>query len=688
MDLQRTRFETSFDGKKLTLETSRIAEQANGAVIATYGGTMILAPAVMEGKESPKDYLPLTVEFEEKFYATGKILGSRYVRREGRAPESAILSARIIDRTIRPLFDQGLRRDLQVVITVLSYEEGYDPVFAGLVAASAALAISDIPWNGPVAGVPIKKSSGATEWEAFVAGTAEKINMIELEGLDADEAEIVAEFETAMEEIKRLVEFQKGMAAKIGKPKAPVTLATPDLALRDKVRAFLDGRLEKALYVASKIDRVASVMHVQKELTEFLKGQDAEESELAEAGTIFEAYTDEIVHKNICGPADGEEKRPDGRKLDEVRDLHAEAGILERIHGSALFVRGNTQALATVTLAPPDAHQLVESALFQGKRMFMLHYNFPPYATGETGSFRGPGRREIGHGALAEKALKRILPSQDEFPYTIRVVSEILSSNGSSSMASACAGCLALMDAGVPIKKMVAGIAMGMMSDPSRNVYKILTDIQGPEDHYGDMDFKVAGTKDGVTAVQMDVKVDGVTPAIVGRTLAQGKRARLHILSAMEKALSAPRTDISKYAPVVLKLMIDPSKIGEIIGPGGKIINGIIEATGIINMDIQQDGSVFIYAPDKESALMAKDAVDGIAHEYQVGDIIEGTVERILEFGAIVEWGNGASGMIHVSELKNGYVKSVEDVVKLGDFVRAKIIRAENGKVALSLKGL
>jgi polyribonucleotide nucleotidyltransferase len=318
----------------------------------------------------------------------------------------------------------------------------------------------------------------------------------------------------------------------------------------------------------------------------------------------------------------------------------------------------------------------------------MLHYNFPPFSTGETGSFRGPGRRELGHGALAEKALLRLMPSQDEFPYTVRVVSEILSSNGSSSMASVCAGCLALMDAGVPIKKMAAGIAMGLMSDASRGVYKVLTDIQGPEDHYGDMDFKVAGTDDGVSAVQMDVKIDGVTPAVVLRVLEQAKRARIHILKAMRLALAAPRPEVSQYAPIVLKLQIDPSKIGEIIGPGGKIINGIIEATGIINMDIKQDGSVFVYAPDKESAQMAKDAVDGIAHDYQPGDIIEGTVEKILEFGAIVEWGNGASGMIHVSELKNGYVKSVDEVVQLGQEVRAKIIRAENGKIALTLKGL
>lgn len=684
MDLARRKFETQFAGKPLVAETSRLAEQANGAITVSYGDTVVLATAVMGTSEGSKDYLPLTVEFEEKFYAAGKILGSRYMRREGRASDNAILRARIIDRTIRPLFDQRIRRDLQVVVTILSYEKESDPVFAGLLAASLALSISDIPWNGPVAGIPIMKGN----WEAFVAGCNNKINMIELEGLDAPEAEIFAEFEKAMPELARLEAFQKDIVAACGKAKTIVALKEISPALKTKVRAFLDGKIEPALYVKSKMERSAGVGHIQKALNEYLKGDGASDNEIADAYTIFEEYVDEIVHKNICDAEPGKERRPDLRATDEVRELYAEAGVFGRLHGSAIFMRGNTQSFATVTLAPPDTHQLVENIFFEGRKYFFLNYNFPPYSTGETGSFRGPGRREIGHGALAEKALMRVIPSQEEFPYTVRVVSEILSSNGSSSMASACAGCLALMDAGVPIKKMVAGIAMGLMSDPKKGIYKILTDIQGPEDHYGDMDFKVAGTKDGVTAVQLDVKIDGVTPAIALATLEQAKRARLHIMTAMEKALTKPRPELSKYAPIVVRLKVNPDQIGGIIGPGGKIINGIIEATGIMNMDIQQDGTVLIYAPDKASAQMAKDAVDGIAHEYQVGDIIEGTVEKILEFGAIVEWGNGQSGMIHVSELKNGYVKSVEEVVKLGDNVRAKIIRLENGKIGLSLKGL
>ncbi len=682
--LERKKFTTEFESKPLVAEFSCLAQQANGSVVVSYGATVVLATAVMGGSENDRDYLPLSVEFEEKFYAAGKVLGSRYMRREGRASDAAVLRARIIDRSIRPLFDHRMRRDLQVVVTVLSYEAESDPVFAGLIAASLALATSDIPWNGPVAGVPIHNEG----WNAFVAGTADKINMIELDGLDVPETEIVSRFEAAMKEISRLVGFQKDIVKELGKSKKTVALKEASPELTAKTRAFLEGKIESVLYVKSKMERVVGTGHLQMELAKHLTDDGATREDLMYAGRVFEDCVDEIVHRNICEVDQGKERRPDLRATDEVRELYAEVGTFERLHGSAIFMRGNTHALGTVTLAPPDSHQLIENIFFEGKKYFTLNYNFPPYSTGETGSFRGPGRREIGHGALAEKALARIMPTQEEFPYMVRVVSEILSSNGSSSMASACVGCLALMDAGVPIKKMVAGIAMGMMTNTKDGTYRILTDIQGPEDHYGDMDFKVAGTDNGVNAVQMDVKIDGVTPKTVGEVLEQAKRARLHILAAMRKALSAPRPEISKYAPVVIRMQIDPSKIGGIIGPGGKIINGIIEATGIMNMDIQQDGTVLIYAPDKDSAQMAKDAVDGIAHEYEVGDIIEGTVERILEFGAIVEWGNGSSGMIHVSELKNGYVKSVDEVVKLGDTVRAKIIRAENGKIALSIKAL
>ena len=670
MELSRKRFETTLDNKKIILETSRLAEQANAAVFGYYGQTAVMTTVVMDKKDSDRDYLPLTVEFEEKFYAAGKILGSRYVRREGRAPESAILSARIIDRTIRPLFNQRLRHDLQVVVTVLSLDddhETYDPVLIGLLTAATALAISDIPWQGPVAGVNIKRDG----WKAFVSGTADRINMIELEGWDAPEKEMVKEFEKAQEQIAALIKFQKEIVKTVGKTKMVIDFNEPDPQLRTKIAKFLSDKL------GGRLDNLEEVR--QQLFTSF---QEEGVDDLATVEHLFEEEIDALVHKNILE----KEQRPDGRRLDEVRELHTEVGLLERLHGSALFIRGSTQALAITTLAPPDSELMMETIGFSGTKRFLLHYNFPPYSTGETGPFRGPGRREIGHGALAEKALKNLIPSKDDFPYTLRVVSEILSSNGSSSMASVCAGCLSLMDAGVPIKKMAAGIAMGLMSGGGK--YKILTDIQGPEDHYGDMDFKVAGTKDGVTAIQMDVKIDGVTFGIIEEVLAQAKKARLEILSHMEKTLAAPRPEISKYAPVVVALQIDKEKIGEVIGGGGKTINGIISQTGIVNMDIEEDGKVYIYAPDKESAERARQQVEAIVKEYKVGDMVEGTVVKIMEFGAIVEFGPKRDGMIHISELKEGFVKKVEDVLKLGDFVRAKVIRVENGKIGLSLKGL
>ena len=675
--MDRKQFETTFNGKSVKLEISKLAEQANAAVFGYYGQTVVMATAVMGKEDRDIDYMPLMVDFEEKFYAVGKILGNQYMRREGRASENAVLSGRMIDRTIRPLFNHNIRRDIQVVITILSLEDDCDPVFIGLLAASAALSISDIPWGGPVAGVPIKKGG----WSSFVSGTADKINMIELEGLDVNEGEIISEFEKAQKAISELIELQNKVVKEFGKPKANVALAEPEPALKEKVHNFLEDKLESAIYVKEKTARSNNLSELQKSLVDNLVG-DGDKKIIAMINQLFENEIDVIVHKNIIKS----DKRPDFRKLDEVRELSAEVGLFERLHGSALFVRGNTQALAITTLASPDSEQTIESIVLRGKKRFILHYNFPPYSVGETGNFRGPGRRDIGHGSLAEKSLKNLIPSVEEFPYTIRLVSEILSSNGSSSMASVCAGCLSLMDAGVPIKKMAAGIAMGLMVENDN--YKILTDIQGPEDHYGDMDFKVAGTKDGVNAIQMDVKIGGITAKIAGEVLTQAKKARLHIMQEMEKALSAPRKEISKYAPVILTLDINPSKIGEIIGPGGKIINGIIAKTGATAIDIKQEGKVYVVAPSREIAELAMRQVEAIAHEYEIGDIVEGTVVKIMDFGAIVEFGPDKDGMIHVSELKDGYVKRVEDVIKMGDFVRAKVIRVEEGRIGLSLKGL
>ena len=692
----KKQWQIDFAGKKLTLEVSRLAEQANAAVLGRYGETAVLATAVMANEDRDIDYLPLTVEYEEKHYAGGKIMGGRFLRREARPSEHAILSGRLIDRTIRPLFDHRLRRDIQIVITVLSWDEEADPNFLGLLTASTALTISDIPWAGPAAGIEIAKfQNGQTvinpgngqlqegfEFQIFAAGAGDKINMIELEGVDAQEKEVVAAIAGAQAEIKKLIEWQKVIGKDAGRPKTTIAFTELDPELKNKVTQLAKDKLESALYVKEKNERQNRVNQLKEELKRILL-RDGEKN-LGDALQILEEEIDRLVHKNILEA----EKRPDLRRLDEVRPLYAETGLFNRLHGSALFVRGNTQALAITTLGPPDNEQLVETLEFSGKKSFLMHYNFPPFSTGETGRLGAPGRREIGHGALAEKALRHLLPVKDQFPYTIRLVSEILSSNGSSSMASVCAGCLSLMDAGVPIKKMAAGIAMGLMSDDQGN-YKVLTDIQGPEDHYGDMDLKAAGTKDGLTALQMDVKIKGISPEQLTATLEQAKKARLQILDFMSGVLPEPKKSISSYAPTVLLISINPQKIGEVIGPGGKIINSIIAQTGAAGIDIEQDGQVYIYGQTKEAAEAAKKQVEAIVKEYRVGDIVEGTIVKILDFGAIVEFGHGRDGMIHVSELKNGYVEKVTDVVKTGDFVKAKIIRAEpNGKIGLSLKNL
>jgi polyribonucleotide nucleotidyltransferase len=720
MDLKRKQYKIDYRGRELTLEVSQLAEQATSSVLGRYGDTAVLVTVVMSEKDKAADYFPLVVDYEERFYAAGKIMGSRFIRREGRPSEEAVLSGRLVDRTIRPLFDHRMRRDVQVVVTILQYDEQNDPDFITLISASAALAISEVPWGGPVAGVKIAKKngdyivnpaneqlkSGDWEFQAFVAGTEDRINMIELEGKEASEKDVVRAFEQAQKEIKSLIEFQQKIVREIGKPKVKVQLAESDEELSRKIKNFLKDRLEAAVYQKDKTLREAKTAALKNELKEYLISEGVEDKNLAAADHLFDEEIDDLIHQKIIV----EEKRPDGRQLDEVRDLHGETGLLKRTHGSALFIRGNTQALAVTTLAAPGAEQLVETVEFSGKRRFLLHYNFPPYCTGEIGRFGAPGRREIGHGALAEKALRNLIPSQDKFPYIIRVVSEILSSNGSSSMATVCAGALSLMDAGVPIKKPAAGIAMGLMirnqspfggspeggepgtrnreSGIGNRDYKILTDIQGPEDHHGDMDCKVAGTADGVTAIQMDVKIKGLTSEILAEVLAQAKKARLEILKFMSKILAAPRKELSPYAPVILTIQIDPLRIGELIGPGGKTINGIIAKTGgTATIEIEESGKVFIGGPTREVASAAHREVTALFKEYKIGEIVEGKVVKILDFGAIVEFDN-RDGMIHVSELKDGYVKKVEDVVKIGDRVWAKILRIEEGKIGLSLKGI
>jgi polyribonucleotide nucleotidyltransferase len=706
--LQKKQFSVEVAGKTLTIEVSALAEQANAAVIAKYGETVVLATAVMARKDSDIDYLPLKVDYEEKFYAAGKILGSRYVRREGRSSEEAILAGRLVDRTIRPLFNDKMRREIQVVVTVLQIDEQNDPEFVGLLGVSTALLISDIPWNGPVAGVRVAQKTDDKQFvvnpdnsaiiepnlpifDAFVSGSKDRINMIELGGLDAQEKDVVAGFKLAQTEINKLIAFQEQIRKEIGKPKAVVALAEPDAEIQAEVRAFLADKLEAAIYKPTKVEHTTAVGALHHELNLHIKekfGATKEKINWKAVEFFYDEMVNDLVHKNILE----KDQRPDGRRLDEVRALDAEVGLFSRTHGSALFVRGNTQALAITTLAAPGAEQMIETMETTGKRRFMLHYNFPPFSVGEVGSFRGPGRREIGHGNLARKSLERLIPSKEEFPYTIRVVSEIMSSNGSSSQATVCAAALSMMDAGVPLKKPAAGIAMGLMmafnADGTADVnnYKILTDIQGPEDHHGDMDFKVAGTNDGVTGVQMDVKVDGLTIELLEKAFAQAREARLHILKTIVATLPAARTAISQFVPKIRQFKIDPAKIGTVIGPGGKMINGLIAKYELAGIDIEEDGGVYVSGVDLAKVEAAVAEIMGMTKEWKVGEIVEGPIVKILEFGAIVDLGGGADGMIHVSELKQGFVKQVEDVVHLGDHVRAKIIKAENGKIGLSLK--
>ncbi len=670
MNLNRKKYTTELDGAPIVLEISDLAKQANAAVLGKYGETAVLATVVMGKKDKEGDFFPLTVDYEERFYAAGKIIGSRFIRREGRPSDEAILSGRLIDRTIRPLFDQRLRRDVQVVLTVMAYDGKNDPDVIALLAASTALSISDIPWDGPVAGVKT-----VNEYQGFFAGVEEKINMIEFSGKEIVEKETVKVFEDSQKKIKDLIIFQKKIIKELGKPKLKMDFYRNPQTEKE-TKDFIKNELPT-------VTKNGGLNELKNLLMEHLKGMGLPAQDLKFADEIFEEEVNNYVHKQAIE----HNERPDGRKMDEVRALYAEIELFERTHGSGLFVRGDTQVFATTTLASPAQAQLIETMETSEKKRFMLHYNFPGFSTGEMSKRGGTGRREIGHGNLAWKALNAMLPPKEKFPYTIRIVAETLSSNGSSSMASTCASSLSLMDAGVPIEKHTAGIAMGLMLENSK--FKVLTDIQGPEDHHGDMDCKIAGTDKGVNAIQMDVKVTGITKEIFEKTLEQAKKARLQILEVMNKTIATAKPKVSQYAPTILILNINPDKIGAVIGPGGKIINGLIaQYNNKVSIDIEQTGQVYIASVDPKVAEEVLETIKLITRELKVGDIIEGNIIKILDFGAIVDLGGGQDGMIHVSELKEGFVKKVEDVVKMGDFVRAKVIRAEEGKIGLTLKNL
>lgn len=691
-------FETTIGGKKIILEIGRLALQANGAVTITCGETVILATAVMSNNErSGIDYFPLTVDFDEKFYAAGRIKGSRWVKREGRPSDEAILTSRLIDRTLRPLFNQRLRNEVQIILTVLSFDGENDADVLGIVAASSALLISGIPWAGPVGAVrisrdkdknfivnPTYKQREASDLDLVVSGPEKLVNMIESSSDEVLEDDLVKAVQTAQEEVQKIIDFQKEIAQAVNSSvKQLLVSPKPDEALGKEIKSWLGSKLETALL--NPDGGMEKVNDLKKEMLQFLAAEGKNGKDFIEAGTLFEEELDHLLHKNILQKG----RRPDGRALDQIRALKAEVGVLPRTHGSAIFQRGQTQALSAVTLGAPGLEQSLETMEFVGTKRYLHHYNFPPFSSGEVGRVGFPGRREIGHGALAEKAVLPVVPHKEEFPYTIRVVSEILSSNGSTSMAATCGSVLALMDAGVKIKKPVAGIAMGLLiedeNDPEKK-FTIITDIQGLEDHHGDMDFKVAGTKDGLTALQMDVKVSGLTPKILGQALIQAKKARLEILTVMNQALAQPRPNLSPYAPKILTLRINPDKIRDVIGSGGKTIHQITGETGA-TIDIEDDGLIFITSENSESAQRALEWIKNITHEVVAGEIFQARIVRILNFGAFAEILPGQQGLIHISELAPYRVDRVEDIVNIGDMVTVVVKNIDNeGRINLSLK--
>ncbi|HRY63124.1 MAG TPA: polyribonucleotide nucleotidyltransferase, partial [Patescibacteria group bacterium] len=652
---QIRKFETAIGGQDLIIEVGKFAGQAAGACTVQYGGTVVLATvclsqAIREGI----DYFPLMVDFDEKLYAAGKIKGSRFIKREGRATDEAILSGRLIDRSIRPLFPESIKNDVQVVASVLSFDGENDPDILSLIAAATAISISPIPWHGPIAGVRVGRINGEwivnpsyearikSELDLVVATNKNNVVMLEAGASEVPEDIMFEAIKFGQRHSQTLIKLVEEITAAVGQPKKDTSPAPSEEEkqtqekITAKVKNFMTTEKIQAIFTYQKKEELQKNIDAAKtELDELLKSDNEISKEARKKGiTLVDGFIDEHMRQLILEKG----QRPDGRSLDQIRSLSAEVGVLPRTHGSGLFQRGETQVLSIVTLGSPSDEQTLDTMEESGKKRYMHHYNFPAFSVGEVAPLRGPGRREIGHGALAEKALEPMIPSKDDFPYTIRVVSEVLSSNGSSSQASICGSSLSLMDAGVPIKKPVAGIAMGLITNENNEAdYRILTDIQGFEDHSGDMDFKIAGTADGITAVQMDTKIHGLTENIIKDTLAQAKKARLEILSVMAKAIAAPRSELSPFAPRITTMHINPDKIRDVIGPGGKMINKIIAETGV-NIDIEDDGSIFITALSPEGSAKAKEWIETLTAEAEIGKVYYGKVSRMFEFGAMVEF--------------------------------------------------
>ena len=688
-------FEMVVGGRKLIIENGKMAKQANGAVLVRYGDTVVLV-TVTASKEPRNgvDFFPLTVDYEEKMYAAGKIPGG-FIKREGRPSNDAILCARLVDRPIRPLFPKGFRNDVEVVATVMSVEPDNAPEIAAMIGASCALGVSDIPFNGPIAGVRVGCVDGefvinptvdqreVSTLNLTVAGSHDAVMMVEAGANELPEDVVLDAILFGHKEIQRIVEFENDVIASCGKQKNDYPLFLPPADLEAAVRDYAYDKLDKAVRDEDKLRRDGHIAEISADtLTHFLE-EDPDNADMAkDIAAIVHDLTKEIVRHMITH----EKIRPDGRATDEVRPVSCEVGLLPRTHGSGLFTRGQTQILSVVTLGSIGDEQIIDGLGPEEKKHYLHQYNFPGYSVGEAKPVRGPGRREIGHGALAERALQAVVPSVDDFPYTIRVVSEVLESNGSSSMGSVCGSTLALMDAGIPIKRPVSGVAMGLVKDGDK--YTILTDIQGMEDALGDMDFKVAGTPKGVTAIQMDIKIAGITREILAAALEQAKRGRAFILSKMLDTISIPRPELSKYAPRVTVIQIDTEKIRDVIGTGGKNIRKIVEESGA-EIDIHEDGNIFISAIGAESAQKAQQMIENLVHDVQVGEIYDGTVTRILKFGAFIELLPGKEGLCHISQLANDRVEKVEDVVNIGDKLKVKVTDIDNrGRINVSHKVL
>ncbi|MEG0284891.1 MULTISPECIES: polyribonucleotide nucleotidyltransferase [Vagococcus] len=688
-------FETTWGGRPLSVEIGQMAKQANGSVLVRYGDTVVLTAAVASKQAKDVDFFPLTVNYDEKMYAVGKIPGG-FIKREARPSENATLTARLIDRPIRPMFAEGFRNEVQITNVVMSVEQDCQPEMAAMLGSSLALCVSDIPFNGPIAGVDVGRVNGeyvinptveqleSSDIELTVAGTKDAINMVESGAKEVSEEDMLGALLFGHAEIKRLVAFQEEIAKEIGKEKMEITLLQVDADLEKEINETYQARMVEAIQTEEKLAREDNIDALKEEIKAFYEEKFEEDEESAKWMKEVRQILEDMEKNEVRRLITIDKVRPDGRKIDEIRPLASETGILPRVHGSGLFTRGQTQALTTCTLAPLGEHQIIDGLGTEESKRFIHHYNFPQFSVGSTGPSRGPGRREIGHGALGERALAQVIPSEEDFPYMIRLVSEVLESNGSSSQASICGGTLALMHAGVPIKAPVAGIAMGLVMDDDN--YTILTDIQGMEDHLGDMDFKVAGTAAGITALQMDIKIEGITEQILTEALAQAKKARMEILANLTATIAEPSKELSPYAPKIEMIQIKPDKIKTVIGKGGETINKIIEETDV-KIDIDQEGNVSIAHSDQEKINRAIEIIKELVREVELGEVYLAKVVRIEKFGAFVNLFGNKDALVHISQLAHERVAKVEDVLKMNDEILVKVTEIDKqGRVNASRK--